>query len=103
MSQRAQNQVEIVLVRQAVRTRDHPLSPRTHCKTAYLPSMFCVLHIRSNRRDPPITDGYRLLQQVIPTEEDEIDASGDKASASPQKPAFSLPVMANNFRRFNAR
>ncbi|KAJ5780750.1 hypothetical protein N7457_005910 [Penicillium paradoxum] len=46
----------------------------------------------------------KLLQQVIPTDdEDETDASGDKALASPQKPAFSLPVMANNFRRFNAR
>ncbi|KAJ5970864.1 uncharacterized protein N7479_000782 [Penicillium vulpinum] len=46
----------------------------------------------------------KLLQQVIPTDdEDEPDSLGDKALASPQKPAFSLPVMANNFRRFNAR
>ncbi|KAG0154259.1 hypothetical protein PDIDSM_1639 [Penicillium digitatum] len=51
-----------------------------------------------------ITDDGRLLQQVIPTDdEDETDSLGDKALASPQKPAFSLPVMANNFRRFNAR
>ncbi|KAI3289886.1 hypothetical protein DTO002I6_6763 [Penicillium roqueforti] len=46
----------------------------------------------------------KLLQQVIPTDdEDENDSAGDKVFASPQKPAFSLPVMANNFRRFNAR
>ena len=51
-----------------------------------------------------IADDCRLLQQVIPTDdEDETDSLGDKALASPQKPAFSLPVMANNFRRFNAR
>ncbi|KAJ5124482.1 uncharacterized protein N7515_008307 [Penicillium bovifimosum] len=45
----------------------------------------------------------KLLQQVIPDDQDETDSAGDKAFASPKKPAFSLPVMANNFRRFNAR
>ncbi|KAJ6009090.1 hypothetical protein N7499_000956 [Penicillium canescens] len=47
----------------------------------------------------------KLLQQVIPKDDDEDETeSGDKAFASsPKKPAFSLPVMANNFRRFNAR
>jgi hypothetical protein len=35
--------------------------------------------------------------------EDEADSLGDKAFASPKKPAFSLPVMANNFRRFKER
>ncbi|KAJ6146137.1 peroxin-24 Pex24-Penicillium chrysogenum [Penicillium chrysogenum] len=45
----------------------------------------------------------KVLQQVIPDDEDEADSLGDKAFASPKKPAFSLPVMANNFRRFNAR
>lgn len=51
------------------------------------------------------TDAHRLLQQVIPNDDDEDETeSGDKAFASsPKKPAFSLPVMANNFRRFNAR
>jgi hypothetical protein len=51
----------------------------------------------------PVADSCRVLQQVIPDDEDETDALGDKAFASPKKPAFSLPVMANNFRRFNAR
>ncbi|KAJ5115163.1 hypothetical protein NUU61_000922 [Penicillium alfredii] len=47
----------------------------------------------------------KLLQQVIPhDDEDETDSSGDKAfSTSPKRPAFSLPTMTNNFRRFNAR
>ncbi|CAG8075242.1 unnamed protein product [Penicillium nalgiovense] len=45
----------------------------------------------------------KVLQQVIPDDEDEPDSLGDKAFASSTKPAFSLPVMANNFRRFNAR
>lgn len=48
---------------------------------------------------------HRLLQQVIPADDDEDDAqAGDKAfTTSPKKPAFSLPLMTNNFRRFNAR
>ncbi|KAJ5683426.1 hypothetical protein N7462_006591 [Penicillium macrosclerotiorum] len=48
----------------------------------------------------------KLLQQVIPTDDDNPNdsPSGDKtAMASPKKPAFSLPLMTNNFRRFNAR
>ncbi|KAJ6131624.1 hypothetical protein N7523_001330 [Penicillium sp. IBT 18751x] len=47
----------------------------------------------------------KLLQQVIPSEDDEEDAnSGDKVfTASPKRPGFSLPAMSNNFRRFNAR
>jgi hypothetical protein len=50
------------------------------------------------------TDAHRLLQQVIPKDDEDETESGDKAFASsPKKPAFSLPVMANNFRRFNAR
>ncbi|KAJ5684227.1 uncharacterized protein N7477_000572 [Penicillium maclennaniae] len=47
----------------------------------------------------------KLLQQVIPSEDDEEDANpGDKVfTASPKRPGFSLPAMSNNFRRFNAR
>ncbi|KAE8144668.1 Peroxin/Dysferlin domain-containing protein [Aspergillus avenaceus] len=47
----------------------------------------------------------KLLQQVIPAEDVENDAvgAGDKRSVDPKRPAFSLPLMANNFRRFNAR
>ncbi|KAJ5634662.1 hypothetical protein N7528_002504 [Penicillium herquei] len=46
----------------------------------------------------------KLLQQVIPTDDDEETNNGDKTMAnSPQKPPFSLPAMTNNFRRFNGR
>ncbi|KAJ5336380.1 hypothetical protein MYU51_012237 [Penicillium brevicompactum] len=45
----------------------------------------------------------KLLQQVIPGDNGDESESSEKAIASPTKPAFSLPVMANNFRRFNAR
>lgn len=89
----------IDLVPQIVHIRDLPLYPRTHYKTAYLQSMLGMVF-------PwivPIADSCRVLQQVIPDDEDEPDSLGDKAFASPTKPAFSLPVMANNFRRFNAR
>ena len=59
---------------------------------------------RSDKSVFLISDNRRLLEQVIPTDnEDENDSAGDKVFASPKKPAFSLPVMANNFRRFNAR
>lgn len=52
-----------------------------------------------------LTSQFRLLQQVIPADDEDDDAQpGDKASTtSPKRPAFSLPVMTNNFRRFNAR
>ncbi|EXJ83117.1 hypothetical protein A1O1_06736 [Capronia coronata CBS 617.96] len=49
----------------------------------------------------------KLLQQVIPTEEvDESDNASPvdrRSSKYVARPAFSLPVMTNNFRRFNAR
>lgn len=46
----------------------------------------------------------RLLQQVIPADDEDGTDSGDKAfMASPKRPPFSLPTMSNNFRRFNAR
>ena len=92
-------QNEIHLVHQTARIRDPLLYPRTHCRTAYLQSMLGIFNMWG-----VLTDPCRLLQQVIPTDdEDETDSMGDKAFASPKKPAFSLPVMANNFRRFNAR
>ena len=50
--------------------------------------------------------GSRLLRQVIPAD----DADGSEAEDSPKRrkqpvnrPGFSLPLMTNNFRRFNAR
>ena len=47
----------------------------------------------------------RLLQQVIPEEEvDELDMGLDmRSSKYINRPGFSLPLMTNNFRRFNAR
>ena len=47
----------------------------------------------------------RLLQQVIPEEDvDELDLPQDvRSSKYINRPSFSLPLMTNNFRRFNAR
>ncbi|KAK2734283.1 hypothetical protein FQN55_002831 [Onygenales sp. PD_40] len=48
----------------------------------------------------------RLLQQIIPAgESDDPDISTVKKPSTVQieRPGFSLPVMSNNFRRFNAR
>ena len=50
----------------------------------------------------------KILQQVIPSSEDlddELDSSpvDRRSSKYVSRPAFSLPVMTNNFRRFNAR
>ena len=49
--------------------------------------------------------GRRLLQQIIPEEEiDELDLAPDvRSSKYINRPSFSLPLMTNNFRRFNAR
>ena len=46
-----------------------------------------------------------LLQQVIPEEDvDELDLPQDvRSSKYINRPSFSLPLMTNNFRRFNAR
>lgn len=46
---------------------------------------------------------HRLLQQVIPADDEDESNSGDAFVASPKRPPFSLPTMSNNFRRFNAR
>ena len=45
------------------------------------------------------------MQQVIPLEDvGEEDAPLDERSSKyVQRPSFSLPLMTNNFRRFNAR
>lgn len=50
----------------------------------------------------------KILQQVIPSAEDvddDLDSSpvDRRSSKYVSRPAFSLPVMTNNFRRFNAR
>jgi len=47
----------------------------------------------------------RLLQQVMPEEEvEELDLPPDvRSSKYINRPSFSLPLMTNNFRRFNAR
>ena len=47
----------------------------------------------------------RLLQQVIPEEDvDDLDLAQDvRSSKYINRPSFSLPLMTNNFRRFNAR
>ncbi|KAK2753495.1 hypothetical protein FQN54_007885 [Arachnomyces sp. PD_36] len=49
----------------------------------------------------------KLLQQVIPVEDMEDggpDSTADRSSSKYiKRPAFSLPLMTNNFRRFNAR
>lgn len=50
---------------------------------------------------------YRLLQQVIPADDDfGSDApilTDDKAPTFAQRPNFNITTMSNNFRRFNAR
>ena len=47
----------------------------------------------------------RLLQQIIPEEDvDELASAPDvRSSKYINRPGFSLPLMTNNFRRFNAR
>ena len=47
----------------------------------------------------------RLFQSIIPTENQDV-ASRETSKGSPihtSRPGFSLPLMTNNFRRFNAR
>ena len=78
------------------------MTEQPRCKTGSLQSLF-----HSPRA--PVCDAYardRLLQQVIPPED--IDSGAEtpidpRSSNYVQRPAFSLPLMANNFRRFNAR
>ncbi|KAF1814829.1 hypothetical protein P152DRAFT_505813 [Eremomyces bilateralis CBS 781.70] len=45
-----------------------------------------------------------LLQHMIPTEDQQQDLPGDRRERKyVERPGFSLPLMSNNFRRFNAR
>ncbi|KAJ9603183.1 Peroxisome size and maintenance regulator [Cladophialophora chaetospira] len=67
--------------------------------------------------EPPPTPSFRtsiqdrlfssLLRQVVPTDDSEDILSATpvdpRSTVSVTRPAFSLPVMTNNFRRFNAR
>ncbi|KAL4778424.1 Peroxin/Dysferlin domain-containing protein [Aspergillus varians] len=62
-----------------------------------------VSSIRRSMQDKLLT---KILQQVIPVEnvQDESASMGPKSvPPDAKRPAFSLPVMGNNFRRFNAR
>ncbi|KAL4884207.1 Peroxin/Dysferlin domain-containing protein [Aspergillus karnatakaensis] len=47
----------------------------------------------------------KILQQVIPVEDvgDTVSVGSKPVQQDAKRPAFSLPVMGNNFRRFNAR
>lgn len=48
---------------------------------------------------------HRLMQQVVPVEDigDDDAPLDERSSKYIQRPSFSLPLMTNNFRRFNAR
>ncbi|KAL4943438.1 hypothetical protein BDV06DRAFT_211084 [Aspergillus oleicola] len=62
-----------------------------------------VSSVRRSVQDRLLT---KILQQVVPVEDvhDESVSVGAKpVSPDSTRPAFSLPVMGNNFRRFNAR
>ncbi|KAL4806202.1 integral peroxisomal membrane peroxin-domain-containing protein [Aspergillus unguis] len=62
-----------------------------------------VSSIRHSMQDRLLT---KILQQIVPVEDvqDESVSVGAKPiPADAERPAFSLPVMGNNFRRFNAR
>ncbi|KAL4817175.1 integral peroxisomal membrane peroxin-domain-containing protein [Aspergillus spinulosporus] len=62
-----------------------------------------VSSIRRSMQDRLLT---KILEQVVPVEDvhDESVSVGAKpVPPDAQRPAFSLPVMGNNFRRFNAR
>ncbi|KAL4870297.1 hypothetical protein BDV12DRAFT_59866 [Aspergillus spectabilis] len=62
-----------------------------------------VSSVRHSMQDRLLT---KILQHVIPVEDVEDESVSVGAKPAPQdakRPAFSLPVMGNNFRRFNAR
>jgi hypothetical protein len=79
------------------------------CRIGYSPStrltpslLSAIMHSAAHL----LTFLIRILQQVIPVEDvkDESVSVGVKSAlADAKRPAFSLPVMGNNFRRFNAR
>ncbi|KAL4916876.1 integral peroxisomal membrane peroxin-domain-containing protein [Aspergillus aurantiobrunneus] len=71
------------------------LNPRGHARSES--------SVRRSMQDILLT---KILQQVVPVEnvQDESVSVGTKPiSPDTKRPAFSLPVMGNNFRRFNAR
>lgn len=46
------------------------------------------------------------MQQVVPVEnvqDESVSVGAKNVPSDTKRPAFSLPVMGNNFRRFNAR
>lgn len=47
----------------------------------------------------------RILAQIVPEEEidDVLEVENERSSRYTHRPSFSLPLMTNNFRRFNAR
>lgn len=77
-------------------------------RTGCLPSMYASMALRGCMW---LTAGTcRFLQQMFPVEEKKKEGDGDavlageKAAAEdPRRPGFSLPLMTQNFRRFNAR
>ncbi len=71
-----------------------------HCMNVSLPSRRVSVSGSTST-----TDKGRVLQQVIPSEDSEVgEAPVDRRSSKyVRRPAFSLPLMTNNFRRFNAR
>jgi hypothetical protein len=80
----------------------------TPCKIGFSQSMF----LQKSQYAPWIwisllaNLNLRILEQVVPVEDvhDESVSVGAKpVPPDAQRPAFSLPVMGNNFRRFNAR
>lgn len=76
--------------------------PSCRFKTGSLQSTFRILRLVGT----PGLIRCRLLQQVIPKDEDdnhETEEPADGQWKRAGRPPFSLPVMANNFRRFNAR
>ncbi|KAJ5584583.1 uncharacterized protein N7459_004383 [Penicillium hispanicum] len=96
------------LTSEALVNRDEPVpvfskKPRHERKD----SMDSVHSRSSSQSKSSIQDRLftKLLQQVVPTDDDEDDPNArDRAlGTSPKRPAFSLPAMTNNFRRFNAR
>lgn len=48
---------------------------------------------------------FRILEQIVPEDEldDVLEEADERSSKYTHRPSFSLPLMTNNFRRFNAR
>lgn len=79
--------------RQNASTND--ANPRRHGRS--------VSDFRHSVQDRLVT---KILQQVVPVEsvqDESVSAGAKNVPSDTKRPAFSLPVMGNNFRRFNAR